>query len=464
MKSIAVIGAGIFGLTSAFQLKQKGYQVDLYEESNRSGGVIQSVYKDGYLSELGPNTLLNTNIKLIDLIKALGLEPHLCPARDVGEARFLVRGGKMIQMPSKPLAFFSSSLFSWNAKFNLILEMFRPKWKNEYEETIAHFVRRRFGEEFLTYAIDALVAGIFAGDPERLSVPHGFPKLYRAEQKYGSLLRAQILGARERKRKGETSKQEARVLSFDRGLQTLTDSISAKLGDNLHCQAKLQKIRYQNSLWEICYSEKGELKKKEYDVVLVAIPAYELEKLEFEHPSGLSLKLFGEINYSPVASVILGYKEEDVRNTTKGFGMLIPGIEHFNILGTLFSSSLFEGRAPSGYITLSTYVGGLRQPNLARLPSEELTKMVHEDLCKLLYIQGNPVFKYTYYHERAIPQYEIGYGKFKDHIANLQHTCPGFYIGGNCVKGPALSDNIIFAHEMADNIAAYLEDTSVSAK
>ena len=177
MKSIAVIGAGIFGLTSAFQLKQKGYLVDLYEESNRSGGVIQSVYKDGYLSELGPNTLLNTNIKLINLIKALGLEPHLCPARDVGEARFLVRGGKMIQMPSKPLAFFSSSLFSWNAKFNLILEMLRPKWKNEYEETIAHFVRRRFGEEFLTYAIDALVAGIFAGDPERLSVPHGFPKL-----------------------------------------------------------------------------------------------------------------------------------------------------------------------------------------------------------------------------------------------------------------------------------------------
>lgn len=187
MKSIAVIGSGITGLTSAFLLKQKKCPVEIYEASSRVGGVIQSVRKDGYLAEFGPNTLLNTSKKIEHLIQMANLAGHVIFAEDVDQTRFLVRGGKVINMPSTALGFLTSPLFSWVAKFNLFMEPFRPRWKNKYEETVAHFVRRRFGQEFLTYAIDALVAGIFAGNPERLSVMHGFPKLYQGEQKYGSL-------------------------------------------------------------------------------------------------------------------------------------------------------------------------------------------------------------------------------------------------------------------------------------
>lgn len=457
MKSIAVIGAGITGLTTSFLLKNKNLPVDLYEASERPGGVIYSKRQDGYLAEFGPNTLLNTNKKLEYLFKISGLSEHIKYAEHKSDKRFLVRNGKVIAMPSKAISFFLSPLFSWKAKYNLMLEPFRPRWKNAYEESVAQFVRRRFGNEFLTYAIDALVAGIFAGNPERLSVIHGFPKLYKAEQEYGSMIRAQFFGAKARKKRGETSKQEARILSFDEGLQVMPDTLAKNLGKNFHSNCLVTTITQIPSGWRISYRQGNELKQQDHSAVLLSTSAYAASQIDLQCTSSLNLGLFSKISYAPVSSVVLGYKRKDVGHPLDGFGMLLPGIEKFNILGTLFSSTLFSNRAPQGCVTLSSYVGGMRQPELAGLPQEKLFKMVHFDLAKLLNIRGEPVFQISNYYPRAIPQYNVGYGQFKDHVLQLQKDCPGFYIGGNYTRGPALSDNILSGFEFADNIENYLK-------
>ncbi len=186
MKSVAIIGAGITGLTAAFYLKRRGLTVTVYEASERVGGVIQSIRKDGYLAEFGPNTLLETSPKIAQLVKDAGLQSRRLDPDPKAEARYVVRYQRPIAMPGSPLGFFTTDLFTLKAKFAVVREPFIKPRRDGVEESIGQFVVRRFNQEFLDHAIDALVAGIYAGDPQKLSVTHAFPKLKALEDNYGS--------------------------------------------------------------------------------------------------------------------------------------------------------------------------------------------------------------------------------------------------------------------------------------
>ena len=221
MKSVAIIGAGITGLTAAFYLKRQGVPVTVYEASGRVGGVIQSMRKDGFLAEFGPNTLLETSPKISQLVRDAGLASRRLDPDPKAEARYVVRYRRPIEMPAKPLGFFTTDLFTWKAKLAVLREPFIAPRRDGVEESIGQFVTRRFNQEFLDHAIDALVAGIYAGDPNRLSVVHAFPKLKALEDKYGSMIKGQIFGGRERKKRGEVAKDRAPKFSFDEGLQVL---------------------------------------------------------------------------------------------------------------------------------------------------------------------------------------------------------------------------------------------------
>src|SRR5437667_3092166 len=241
-KSVAIIGAGITGLTAAFYLKRKGLPVTVYEASGRVGGVIQSLRQDGYLAEFGPNTILETSPRITQLVRDAGLESRRLDPDPKAEARYVVRYKRPIAMPSSPLGFFTTGLFTAKAKLAVLREPFVPARRDGKEESIAQFVVRRLGQEFLDQAIDALVAGVYAGDPYKLSVTHAFPKLAQLEAKYGSLIKGQILGARERKKRGEVSKDRAPKFSFDSGLQVLPDTLAERLGDALSLSASVVRL------------------------------------------------------------------------------------------------------------------------------------------------------------------------------------------------------------------------------
>ncbi|MCL5098851.1 MAG: protoporphyrinogen oxidase [Candidatus Omnitrophica bacterium] len=457
MKSVAVIGGGITGLTAAFRLSQKHIPVTVYEASDRVGGVIQSLHRDGYLAEFGPNTLLETSPKIGEMIRLLGLEKRRLYSDEAARNRYLVRGKKPIAMPDSFSGFLRTPLFSAHAKWCLFCEPFIPPWDNRHEESVAEFVVRRLGQEFLSYAIDPLVGGIYAGDPYRLSVLQAFPKLYALEQRYGSLIKGQIFGAAERKRRAEVSKQDAKKISFDEGLQVMPDTFRDRLGDQVILGAQVINLNRETNDWTVTWSVNGRSQSQSHAAVLFAGPAYKLAEINLTNAGPIDLSLFGQIHYPPVASIVLGFRRSDVAHPLDGFGILIPKIEGFHILGTLFSSSLFPGRAPDGHVALTSYIGGTRCPHLALKPSEALVELTVKDLRTLLGITGSPTFQHCILYPRAIPQYEVGYGRFKSQMDRIEVQAPGLFLAGHYRHGVSLSDSLVSGYDVADRIEQYLE-------
>jgi len=460
-KSVAVIGAGITGLTAAFRLKQAGHPVAVFEATERAGGVIRSVERDGWLAECGPNTMLETSPAITRLVgdPDLGIAGRRRTASPLGGRRFILKNGKPVQLPGSPFGFFGTPLFSLGAKLALLVEPFRARPPADApEESLADFVRRRLGREFLDYAINPFVAGVYAGDPEKLSLKYGFPKLYALEQKYGSMIRGQILGARERRKRGAVSKERAKQLSFDRGLQVLTDALGDGLGPSLHLGTAVEGIRETAAgQWAVALSTGAA--DECFDHLVLALPAHGLAKLKFcesggEGEGSQPMELLGEIAYPPVASVVLGFRRQDVAHPLDGFGTLNPEVEQVNTLGTLFTSTLFPDRAPEGHVLLTTYMGGARSPGLALKPEGERVGLVLEDLRRIYGVSGEPVFEHSFLYGKAIPQYEVGYGKFLNTMEQLEERHPGIHLAGHCRDGISLADSIVSGERVAEKVAA----------
>jgi protoporphyrinogen/coproporphyrinogen III oxidase len=332
----------------------------------------------------------------------------------------------------------------------LLREPFVPPRRDGKEESVAEFVTRRLNAEILDRMVDALVAGIYAGDPHKLSIQHALPRLARLEEKYGSLIKGQIKGARERKESGQVARSRAPKFSFDEGLQVLTDTLAAQLGDAVKLNTPVNLLAQEGSVWHV----KTPKDEAEHSAVVYCGTAYRLAELRIAARRPVDFSQFSQIRYTPVVSVVLGFRREDVSHPCVGFGMLIPRVEGFKILGTIFSSALFPNRAPAGHVLLTSYVGGERYPELAGLPREELIQLTCEDLGALLGVKGKPVFVHTALYPKAIPQYNVGYGKFKELMNNIESDARGLFFAGHMRDGIALGDSIV----SACNIAAKLEN------
>ena len=456
-KTVAVIGAGITGLTAAFRLKQADHAVTLFDAAERAGGVIRSVQRDGWLAECGPNTMLETSPLITSLVEdpALEIADRRTEASPLGGNRFILKKGKPMMLPSSPVGFLKSPLFSMGAKMRLLAEPFIRRSKPDApEESLADFVRRRIGQEFLDYAINPFVAGVYAGDPENLSVKYGFPKLYALEPKYGSLIRGQILGARERSKRDTVSKDRAKQLSFDQGLQVLTDALATHAGEDLRVNTAVTNLAQDGAGQWTLSNESGE-KLVTVDEVILCLPAYRLAELQFKSHWGdgeSGLEVLKDIVYPPVSSVVLGFKKEDVEHPLNGFGTLNPEVEKVNTLGTLFTSTLFPDRAPEGHVLMTTYVGGARSPELALKPEDERVELVLKDLRAIYGVTGEPSFVHSFLYERAIPQYEVGYGKYLNAMRQFEVDQKSIHLAGHCKDGISLADSVVSGEKIAEKI------------
>ncbi|MCF7818171.1 MAG: protoporphyrinogen oxidase [Kiritimatiellales bacterium] len=441
MQKVAIVGAGITGLTAAFELKRRGVDCTVYEASDRVGGVIQTIHEDGFLVECGPNSILDTHPNLGKLITALELDDRKLPANTAAMNRFIVRDGEPIALPTSPPAFFSSKAFSAKAKLRLLREPF-IKSKSNPSESLADFVLRRLGREFLDYAINPFVGGVYAGDPAKLSTALAFPKLYALEQKYGSLIKGAFKGAKERKKRAEVASKDARMFTFDDGMEVLPKQLAAKLGGavQLNCPvAGIEKL--QSGRWQV----NGE----EYTDVLLAIPAHALPKLN----APFDLSLFSDIYYPPVASLSLGFGINQFTHPLNGFGMLIPKVENRYALGALFPSSIFADRAPPGMTLLTVFIGGSMAPEKALQNEGEMVASALKDLEDLLGLTGAPDYKRLSVYPQAIPQYVLGYERFLDRMKQIETAEPGIHFVGHYRDGISVGNSILSGIDVAERMS-----------
>jgi oxygen-dependent protoporphyrinogen oxidase len=441
MQKVAIIGAGITGLTAAFELRRRGVDCTVYEASARVGGVICTVKEDGFLVECGPNSILDTHPNLGKLITALDLDGHKLPANTAASNRFIVRDGEPIALPVSPPAFFTSKAFSAKAKLRLMREPFITSKSNK-SESLADFVLRRLGQEFLDYAINPFVGGVYAGDPAQLSTALAFPKLYELEQKYGSLIKGAIRGAKERKKRAEVASKDARMFTFDDGMDVLPRQLAAKLGDAVKPNSPVAGLqRLENGKWQVNGAE--------YTDVLLAIPAHALPKLD----APFDLALFSEIYYPPVASLSLGFGINQFAHPLNGFGMLIPKVENRYALGALFPSSIFPDRAPGGMTLLTVFIGGSMAPEKALQDEGEMLANALKDLEDLLGLDGAPDYKRLSVYPQAIPQYVVGYQRFLDHMKQIETDHPGIHFVGHYRDGISVGNSILSGIDTAERIS-----------
>ena len=450
---VLVVGAGISGLTAAFRLARNGFRVEVIEAEGRTGGVIGSDRSDGVLYERGPTSFRETDPVIPALLADLGIADKRVEVNAAAVKRYIVRNGALIALPASPAAFLATPLFSVRAKLNLLREPFVAPAGTRIEESVSGFVTRRLGRELLDYAVEPFVAGIYAGNPDELSLAAAFPRLAALEHRYGSLLRGQILGASER---GE--RHVSRSFSFGGGMGTLTDALARAVGVRTQARAMEIAPTGDGAIVVGIESARGRSQSRARAVVL-AVPADRAAAL-VQALAPDAARALDEIPYAPVASVAGTYARAHVAHALDGFGFLVPRAEKRRILGTLFSSSMFDGRAPENAVLLTTYVGGRRDPRLAQCSEDELQAMVADELAVCLGASQRPRSSVVTRWPRAIPQYTLGHRERIERAERVQSVLPGLYLCASYRGGVSVGDCIRSAHETADAVTAHLGNRS----
>jgi len=459
MKQAIIIGGGISGLATAWLLREKAkaagveLNITLLEKDHRLGGKIWSIKEEGYLCEWGPNGFLDNKPQTLELCRDLGASGQLLRSNDNARKRFIFSGGVLNRLPENGPSFLKSSLISWPGKIRLAMEPFIPKYTGTEDETLAAFGRRRLGEEALNKLIAPMVSGIFAGDPETMSLKSCFPRIAELEAEYGGLIKAMIRLAKKKKAEIAAGKAVASaagpggvLTSFRGGIQTLTDILSEELGMVVvrSGEGATRVVKGESVPWRVV-TERGEYSA---DVVILATPAY----ASADFLDGVDSNISGvlrQIPYSTMTVACFGYERERIDCDLNGFGYLIPKQEKLSTLGTLWDSSIFENRAPEGKVLLRSMMGGACFPQYISFSDAEVEKRVRDDLERTMGITAPPSFIRIFRHEKAIPQYTVGHGKRLEALAGLLGSHQGLILTGNSYRGIGLNDCVASAHAAA---------------
>jgi oxygen-dependent protoporphyrinogen oxidase len=454
-KKITILGAGISGLASAHWLEKEGYDVTILDYNFEPGGAMITRNSNGFLVDFGPNSGLETTPKIRELVDDIGLSSEMIYANEEGNTRYILKNNKLMPLPTTPGAFLKSKLFSTSGKLRLMKEPFVGKSEDGYNQSIAQFVERRLGKEFLENAIDPFVSGVFAGDPAKLSVKSAFPKLYRLEEVYGGLIKGMIKGAKERKQRNEDSKQNAKMFSFRNGMQSFPKAIAKNFKGNIFYDCTIESIRKVENKIIVEIEANKQKGKIVSDVLLSTIPSHSFSKFADPIDPNLS-KHLNDIFYPPVLVLFLGYDKKVIQQKLDGFGFLIPSKEKKKFLGAIWSSTIFENRAKDDRAAFTLFVGGARNPDFTKAQVNDRVDEVIKEFEEIMGITSPPILIEKYFWNKAIPQYNLGYIEHEKYFEQFEKENPGIFLSGNYRGGISVGDCIKSSYTNFEKIKEYL--------
>lgn len=454
MKTIAIIGGGISGLSAAYYLeraRRDGVAVayTLFESADRLGGVMRTDSIDGCLIEAGPDSFLSEKQAAAVLCRDLGIADQLVGSNDAHRRTFILVNGRLVEMPdglqfmvpTKLLPTILTPLFSWSTKLRMAREYFaRPRVMNG-DESAAAFVERHFGPEVVERLADPLLAGVYGGSAQRLSVRAVLPRFLSMEAKYGSLSRAMLAAMKNRPAPGNGPRPI--FTSMRDGMQQLVDAVVAQLDPSaLRTGMRVKALGREGSQWTVLNTA-GDPQK--FDAVIVATPAYLAGGLVRSVEPRLATVL-GEIAYSSSVTVALGYAagEFDGRGgrPEDGFGFLVPRSEGKRLLACTFVHNKFPHRAPADRLLLRVFLGGSDDPAVLQMPDDEILSIVMAELRQILGVTSAPRFSRIYRWDRSMAQYEVGHLDRVAEIERLRGELPGLELAGNAYRGIGVPDCI----------------------
>jgi oxygen-dependent protoporphyrinogen oxidase len=447
---IIIIGAGLTGLTMGFYLKKAGIDFRIIEKSGKTGGVINTVSEQGFVYETGPNTGVVSYPEMTELFEDLNGKCELELADPSAKRRLIWKNQMWHALPSGLFSAIGTPLFSWYDKFRILGEPWRQKGTNP-DEKLSEMVKRRMGQSYLDYAVDPFISGIYAGDPTKLVTRYAMPKLYNLEQEYGSFIKGAMKKAKLPKTERD-KKATHEVFSAQGGLSRMIEALTEVIGtENILLNVQNTIAKPASGGFQIQATTEKELIILETTHLVTTCGAYALSGLlPFLNEEEISP--FNELNYAAVTQVLLGFKRWKGMSL-KAFGGLVPGKENKNILGVLFTSSFFDGRAPVGGALLSVFMGGTKRPDIARMDDDEIEALLNKELPRMLSDRTlSPDIVRIHRYPQAIPQYTESTGKRYETIETLQQKYTGLILAGNIRDGIGMADRVKQGRTIAEEL------------
>ncbi|MEE8428804.1 MAG: protoporphyrinogen oxidase, partial [Gammaproteobacteria bacterium] len=412
MKKIAIVGAGISGLATAFEIRKRlqnaglDHELYIFEACGKVGGKIGATVRDGFLCEAGPDGFLDSKPSTLQLCQELGISDQLLSSNEIAKRRFIYSGQRLHEIPTTPFRFLSSSLLTIRGRLRVIGELWASRGKEGEDHSIADFGIRHLGAEAYAKLLDPMIGGVFAGDATKLSLASCFPRMAELERDYGSLIKAMIKLAVKRRKVpdkdgGGPAGPGGTLTSFRDGLSVLPNAIANLFPERITCNAKLREIHALPRGYSLSFEGTHHI---ECDCVIVATQAADAVR-PMRYLDASIADILEQFEYAPVTVVGLGFDRSTIKNPLDGFGFLVPTAEDREILGNLWTSSIFPYRAPEGHVLLRTIIGGVRTPELAFLSDEETIALVRKELAEILGITAEPKFVQLSRWEKAICQY-----------------------------------------------------------
>ncbi|GGF15883.1 protoporphyrinogen oxidase [Halobacillus andaensis] len=460
-KKVVIAGGGISGLTAAYYLqkeireKQLPIDVQLYEASNHLGGKIDTVKRDGFTIERGPDSFLERKKSATRLAREVGLEDKLVP-NGTGQAYILVKdklhkmpSGSFMGIPTRIRPFLFSSLFTPAGKVRAALDLVKSKQPIEGDQSLGLFFRRRLGNQVVDNLIEPLLSGIYAGDIDDLSLQATFPNFYQLEQEHGSLIK----GLRKTVPKPPKNKPKPSMFrTFEDGLQSLVDAIEGQLKpESIHKNVGIDHIEKKSEGYHVLLSD-GSVEKA--DAVIAAVPYFAAQRMLSQYDFMDTLK---ELKATSVANVAMAFDASAIKKDVDGTGFVVSRNSRFRITACTWTHKKWPHSTPEGKVMLRCYVGKPNDQEVVDLSDEEITEIALHDLNQIMKISDQPEFSIVTRWYDSMPQYTVGHkDRIRQVTEQMNRQLPGVYLAGASYEGIGLPDCIDQGEAAVEQVLEHL--------